>query len=214
MMRRTLAALFGIALLVSSVTPALAEPPSSAQPTPPAQPKAAWVEKLSPVTFFDTKSGDSVDVRLYAEDGSLDEGALAKVDHLLLDDADKHLQPRLYQLIVKAAAHFKVTRVNVVSSWRDSAGKGSKHKSGFAMDFVLPGISASELAAHLRTYARVGVGIYTHPKTQFVHLDVREQSYHWLDASPPRRHWKEKGITDKQAGARDQAYTPDDDLPR
>ena len=31
----------------------------------------------------------------------------------------------------------------------------------------------------------MGVGVYTNPLTQYVHLDVRERSYHWIDASPP-----------------------------
>jgi len=60
---------------------------------------------------------------------------------------------------------------------------------------------------------RVGVGIYTHPKTQFVHLDVREHSFHWLDASPPRRHWRERNISGKGLDALDSKYTPKDDWP-
>ena len=93
--------------------------------------------------------------------------------------------------MVKAAAHFDGTEVDVVSSFRDGARPGSHHRSGDALDWSLRGVAAAKLAAYLRRGARVGVGVYTHPRTQFVHLDVREQSYHWADASPPGRSWRE-----------------------
>ena len=41
------------------------------------------------------------------------------------------------------------------------------------------------VAAYLRGVPRVGVGLYTHPRTRWVHLDVRDRSYHWADATPP-----------------------------
>ena len=95
------------------------------------------------------------------------------------------LAARLEQLVVKAAHHFGDAHVLVVSGWRERAGR---HTSGEALDFKLQGVAAAQLAAYLRGLPRVGVGIYTHPKTQYVHLDVRDASYHWLDALAPRRH--------------------------
>ena len=52
-----------------------------------------------------------------------------------------------------------------------------------------------------------------HRRTRYVHLDVRERSYHWLDASPPRRHWKEMRLRDPKQAKRDASYTPEMDLP-
>ena len=101
----------------------------------------------------------------------------------------------------------------VVSSFRESRRKGSRHRTGEAMDFILPGTPSPALAALLRTYPRVGVGVYTHRRTQFVHLDVRAESYHWLDASPPGRVWRERPLPDRAAPARDAAYRPEQDLP-
>jgi len=58
------------------------------------------------------------------------------------------------------------------------------------------------------------VGIYTHPRTSYVHLDDREHSFHWLDASPPGRTWREVslggGVSLIQ---RDAAYLRADDWP-
>ncbi|HEX4403586.1 MAG TPA: DUF882 domain-containing protein [Polyangia bacterium] len=91
--------------------------------------------------------------------------------------------------------------------------QGSRHASGEAMDFFLSGVASRDVAAYLRTLAKVGVGTYTHPRTGFVHLDVRAESFHWVDASPPGRSWREAGITDHGAAARDLAYDPRADLP-
>ena len=74
-------------------------------------------------------------------------------------------------------------------------------------------MTAAALASYLRGLPRTGVGVYTHPKTQYVHLDVREHSFHWLDASPPRRRWREKSIGAADLEARDKRYEPSLDLP-
>ena len=91
--------------------------------------------------------------------------------------------------------------------------RGGPHAHGVAIDFKLVGTSARALAAYLRTLPRVGVGIYTHPQTQFVHLDVRETSWHWVDASPPGRTWREQPLGDQNRVSRDATYTSDADLP-
>jgi hypothetical protein len=71
-------------------------------------------------------------------------------------------------------------------------------------------LAVAALAFALR---RTGVGVYTHPKTQYVHLDSREHSFHWLDASPPRRRWREKSIGAASLPALDLSYVPAMDLP-
>lgn len=87
------------------------------------------------------------------------------------------------------------------------------HATGKAIDFKLPGVAPAALAAYLRTLARVGVGVYTHPKTSYVHLDDREHSFYWLDASPPGRSWRERSIADPSLAKRDAAYRRADDWP-
>lgn len=111
---------------------------------------------------------------------------------------------------MKAALHYHGARVVAVSGWREHAGR---HTAGEALDFKLQGVTAAALAAYLRSLPRVGVGIYTHPRTQYVHLDVREPSYHWLDGSPPGVTWKERQLRDPGQAKRDAAWTPEGDLP-
>jgi len=98
----------------------------------------------------------------------------------------------------------------VISAWRPAAGR---HTSGEGLDFKLDGVKSGMLAAWLRGLPRVGVGIYVHPRTQYVHLDVREESYHWLDGSPPGITWREQPIPDWRHYKRDAGYTPESDLP-
>jgi hypothetical protein len=111
---------------------------------------------------------------------------------------------------MKAAYHFGSAHIQIVSGFRSNAGR---HGTGDALDFKLVGVRASILAAYLRDAPRAGVGIYTHPRTQFVHLDVRDVSYHWIDASAPGKHWREGTLRDPGGKKRDASWTPDWDLP-
>jgi uncharacterized protein YcbK (DUF882 family) len=172
---------------------------------------ASWAESLAPVEVTCLATRESATIRLYARDGEVDPQARAEFERVVAGENDAHpLAERLEQLVVKAAYHFGKTHVLVVSGWRENAGR---HSSGEALDFKLDGVRASQLAAYLRGLPRVGVGIYTHPRTQYVHLDVREPSYHWLDASPPGVHRKERQLRDPKAAARDASWTPESDLP-
>ena len=201
------------ALIAPTAGPAPTADPAS---PPAAAPSLDWARDLAPLLFRDINTLADVTLRLYRPDGSLDDAAVAEVERVLWsskDDAVPRVSRRLLQLVVKAAARFGAQEVHVISSHRGKARKGSRHRSGEAIDFVFPGVPAKALAELLRTFAKVGVGLYVHPRSQYVHLDVREQSYHWLDGSPPGRSWKEHGITDPTAAERDAAHTPADDLP-
>ncbi|MFT3773382.1 MAG: DUF882 domain-containing protein [Minicystis sp.] len=189
--------------------------PEPQTPEPQAPEPAAWARALPPIRFVDTHHGAACNVRLYADDGTVDEQAASSIDRILAepDAIPRPFNRRVLQLVVKAAAHFDAKEVLVVSSFRDKARKGSHHRNGEALDFSLAGVTAMKLAAYLRKGSRVGVGVYTHPRTQFVHLDVRPESYHWADASPPGRWWRESRMTDRAAPTRDAAYRPEQDLP-
>src|SRR5262249_10917468 len=122
----------------------------------------------------------------------------------------RELNVRTLQLAFKAAYHFKASRMEVVSAWRPGRGP---HGAGDAVDFRLPGTSAGALAAYLRKTPRAGVGVYTNPGTQYVHVDARDQSFHWLDPSPPGKTWREKALYDAKRDERDEAWDPSADLP-
>lgn len=121
------------------------------------------------------------------------------------------LDARVVQLAIRAAYHFGGAPIVLVSATRK--GTHGKHGTGDALDFQLDGVRAASLAAFLRTSPCAGVGIYTHPKTQYVHVDVRDQSYHWIDASPPFVTWRERLLSDPTRQKRDGSYDSAMDLP-
>jgi uncharacterized protein YcbK (DUF882 family) len=176
--------------------------------------------RLRPVRISSPNAHDSLLARLYDERGQIDESSARKLDALLADCRDpEHVQEiavdrRTLQLVYRAAYHFRAEQVEVVSAYRaPGRRREGLHGTGRAIDFRLKGVKAAALASYLRTLPRVGVGVYTHKKTQYVHLDVREHSYHWLDASPPGRTWREQRLSDPSIIRRDTHYTPESDWP-
>ena len=201
-------------------TAALRPNPSPAPSASPEASSPSRFESLPPIHLVNQTSGDSADVKLYDPSGRIDEAAAAALDELLCDARSPGrretttINRRTLQLLFKAAYHFGAREVQVVSAYRkpDRRHEGP-HGTGAAIDFRLRGIDARTLASYLRGIPRTGVGFYSHPKTQFVHLDSREHSFHWLDASPPRRHWRELSIGARDLKNRDALYSPDQDWP-
>jgi len=219
-LRRLPASTLAGAVAADGLSP-LSTPPRLAAPERPATAttSSAFLE-LSPLTFVNRNSRETLTTRLYRGDGTIDEESARQLDQLLADrrrPGQVHsisLDRRLLMLVFRAAYHFEAGAVHVISAYR---ALGRKHEGyhalGRAIDFSLPGIKSPALASYLRKHPRVGVGVYTHPRTQYVHLDVRDVSYHWLDASPPGRHWRGMRLTDNAAAARDASYRTSDDWP-
>ena len=205
---------------VRTKPPAAARPLAAPATTPSAALPASRYAALPALHIENQTTHEALDVKLYDATGVLDESAAQKLDALLCDGRDpKHHQTtrinrRTLQLLFKAAYHFGLYEVEVVSAYRKPGRRREGfHGTGDAIDFRLRGLEAALLASYLRQESRTGVGIYTHPKTQYVHLDAREHSFHWLDASPPRRRWREKSIGAPDLAQRDRFYTTRDDLP-
>jgi uncharacterized protein YcbK (DUF882 family) len=183
----------------------------------PSRPDPAFAA-LSAVGVLNVNTRERAELRLYDPTGELNDRALERLDELLADARDPRkierapIDRRVLKLLFKAAYHFGATEIEIVSGYRKPGRRREGlHGQGRAIDFKLQGVRAAELASYLRRLPRAGVGVYTHPKTQYVHLDVREQSYHWLDASPPRRTWRERSLG-RIAPSHDH-YEPETDLP-
>jgi uncharacterized protein YcbK (DUF882 family) len=175
---------------------------------------------LSGLRVVNVNSRNASVIRLYDERGRFDESAAVQLDELLADSRDpdnvktKELDRRVYQLAYRAAYHFHAKVMQVISAYREPKRRDEgRHGAGRALDFRFPNVSAAALAAYLRQQPRVGVGVYTNPNTQFVHVDDRDRSYFWVDASPPGRHWRERQIGVPGAAKRDAAYAPKLDWP-
>jgi uncharacterized protein YcbK (DUF882 family) len=175
-----------------------------------------WAASLRPIEVKNRNTRAHGKVLLYKSDGSLDPEAVREFVAIARsanarEPDDEPLDPRLVQLVVRASYHFGGKTISIVSATRK--GKRGKHGSGEAIDFALEGVRARTLARHLFGYPLAGVGFYTHPKTQYVHLDVRDRGTHWLDGSPPGVTWREKLLADPKQAARDASYVAAMDLP-
>ncbi|MCC7541294.1 MAG: DUF882 domain-containing protein, partial [Deltaproteobacteria bacterium] len=113
--------------------------------------------------------------------------SLARAESALGDHRNGYrraIDRRLLDIVYRTAVHFGVPLVHVVSCVRaPRQGSHSNHHLGRAMDFVMPGVADDRVADHVRRFGFVGVGVY--PRSGFVHLDVRDRSFFWVDHSGP-----------------------------
>jgi uncharacterized protein YcbK (DUF882 family) len=103
------------------------------------------------------------------------------------------VDPRLLDLVYRIQLHFSAQEVRVISGYRTPRASGtSNHGKGRAMDIVVPGASDEDVARFVREQGFVGCGVY--PVSGFVHVDVRERSYFWVDMSGPGKKNRTRGI--------------------
>jgi uncharacterized protein YcbK (DUF882 family) len=103
---------------------------------------------------------------------------------------EKPMDQRLFAVLVAAAKHFKVTRVDVVSGFRAPkynlmlrkkgrrVARNSQHTFGNAVDFRLPGVSTERLRDWAKKQRLGGVGYYQ--GDGFVHVDTGPVRY-WVE---------------------------------
>lgn len=175
--------------------------------------------QLPALEWFAVNTNERVTARLYRPDGSLDPVVQQQLSHLLRDTQSNRDCPviqRTLRLLVRVAAHFSATRIEVISAYRTGRRRdGSRegyHGVGSAVDFRLPGVEPGLVAAYARTLAHVGVGSYPHQG--FVHLDSRDQSFFWENANGRgrRRGW-DRPVDRAGAQERDRAWTAAEDVP-
>jgi uncharacterized protein YcbK (DUF882 family) len=116
---------------------------------------------------------------------------------------DQHpIDARLLNLLYAIQKRFSAGEIRFVSAYRAPyKGQGSNHGYGRAMDLVVPGATDEEVASYARSLGFVGVGIY--PISGFVHVDVRERSFFWVDRSGPGQPNRTTGILAGEAASGD-----------
>jgi uncharacterized protein YcbK (DUF882 family) len=103
------------------------------------------------------------------------------------------IEPRLLDLAYRIQTHFGAQEIRIISGYRTPRpNNASNHGKGRAMDMIVPGTTDDEVAKWARELGFVGVGIY--PTSGFVHVDVRDRSYFWIDSSAPGKRTRERGI--------------------
>ncbi len=140
---------------------------------------------------------DRVELTARSDRGGFSAEDLDRAAHVMRDAAhsgNEHpVDPRLLDMVYRIQAHFHAHEIRIISGYRTPhAGATSNHGKGRAMDLVIPGASDEDVAKLAREEGFAGVGIY--PVSGFVHVDVRERSYFWVDTSGPGKRSRIRGI--------------------
>ncbi|MDB4944067.1 MAG: hypothetical protein JWP97_3601 [Labilithrix sp.] len=148
---------------------------------------------------------DHVELAPRGDQGGFSAEDLDRAAHVMRDHAgNEHpVEPRLLDAVYRLQTHFKAPEIRIVSGYRTPTRPGnvSNHGKGRAMDLVVPGASDEEVAKLARESGFAGVGVY--PVSGFVHVDVRERSYFWVDSSGPGKRSRIRGILSDLAARAD-----------
>lgn len=162
------------------------------------------------IDFYAVNTGERVAVRLFEPDGTLREEGARQVRLVARDrrtGTDHEIDPRLLALLYRLASVLDAPQISIISGFRPARGRGhSLHAEGRAVDIVVPGVELERVAQVARGFGHVGVGTY--PTSGFVHLDVRDRSFFWVDASGPGRRGRVRQVRVDESRAADLAYDP------
>jgi uncharacterized protein YcbK (DUF882 family) len=148
-------------------------------------------------------TGERVELSPMSEQGGFSAEDIERASHALRDPRgnDEHeIDPRLLDLAYRVQRHFGARSIRVLSAFRVPHGR-SNHGRGKALDLVIPGTSDDAVAQFVRTLGFVGVGLY--PRSGFIHLDSRQRSYFWIDASGPGQHSRQRPVLSRLAAKSD-----------
>jgi hypothetical protein len=174
------------------------------QPASPRE-RDAWESSLPrpPLVLVTVGAGIRVELLPERDDGGFGADALLRAEEALAarrSGARHPIDAGVLDRVYRAQRHFRVPFVWVVSGFREDRAT-SRHTLGRAMDIVLPGVRDTVLADHLRAEGFSGVGTYS--LSGFVHVDVRNRSYFWIDGTSPGRRSRARGVLGARASGAD-----------
>ncbi len=141
------------------------------------------------VWIYAENFNEEVRTNIYKADGTFDEAALAKLDHLFRckrTNEERAVDPRVYEMLSRIQDHYDGRRATLISGFRFAERDSSRHYHASAMDIRIPDIDLKDLYAYAQTLDMGGMGMGIYPNSQFIHVDFRapgEPSYRWTDYS-------------------------------
>lgn len=140
---------------------------------------------------------DRVELTAATERGGFSAEDLDRAARVLRDPSsgNEHpIDPRLLDTIYRLEVRFHAPEIRIISGYRTPRPRAptSNHGRGRAMDLVVPGSTDEDVAKFAREQGFTGVGVY--PVSGFVHVDVRERSFFWVDTSGPGKRSRLRGI--------------------
>jgi uncharacterized protein YcbK (DUF882 family) len=170
--------------------------------------RTTWRGGMRDMVLHAVNTGETAVVRPFRPDGSLDPEARQTTRHVLRDHragVEHEVDARLLSVLYRLVTVLDAPQINVISGFRRQRGRGhSLHAEGKAIDIILPGVDLERVAEVARGFGRLGVGAY--PTSGFVHLDVRDRSYFWVDRSGPGQRGRVVQVRADESRAADARY--------
>jgi uncharacterized protein YcbK (DUF882 family) len=141
-------------------------------------------ERRGVLALESVNTGEELEVTLDLATGELDETSYRAFRHFmrcLHSSAEAPMDPRLIALLHSISVRTG-RKILIVSGFRlpvYSTAAFSYHARGMAADIRIPGMTALMVRDLVTSMGVKGIGYY--PKSQFVHVDVREQKSTWTD---------------------------------
>jgi uncharacterized protein YcbK (DUF882 family) len=134
-------------------------------------------------TIEAANTGEQVEVLLDLASGDMDEATYRAIRHLMRcrrTGAEAPIDPRLIELLYKISQRTG-EKIVLISGFRTPAfaAPASYHVRGMAADIRIPGLTALMVRDLARAMGVHGIGYY--PRSQFVHVDMRDEPYFWTD---------------------------------
>jgi len=128
-------------------------------------------------------NGERTEVVFDLATGDLDVDSYLALRHLMRcrrTNAEVPIDPRLIELLWRLSQRTG-QKILLISGYRAPAyaAPASYHVRGMAADIRIPGMTALMVRDLARALGAHGIGYY--PRSQFVHVDVREEPYFWTD---------------------------------
>jgi uncharacterized protein YcbK (DUF882 family) len=128
-------------------------------------------------------TNEQVDVVLDLASGDLDEAsyrALRRLMRCRRTGAESPIDPRLVELLWQLSQR-SGQKIVLISGYRAPAfaAPASYHVRGMAADIRIPGMTPLMVRDLARAMGVRGIGYY--PRSQFVHLDMRDEPFFWTD---------------------------------
>ena len=134
-------------------------------------------------TIETASTNEQMDVAIDLAKGEMDESTYRSLRHLMRcrrTGAEAPIDPRLIEMLYGFSQRTG-QKIVLISGFRTSAfaAPNSYHTRGMAADIRIPGMTALMVRDLARAMGVRGVGYY--PRSQFVHVDLREEPYFWTE---------------------------------
>jgi uncharacterized protein YcbK (DUF882 family) len=136
--------------------------------------------------LYDVNAERSLSVSPFLADGQCSPQGFSMLREFMRCRRTGHtmdMNPDLVRLLMRISKRFDNAELHMISAHRAVDGvvtsERSQHGKGTASDIRIEGVPIEMLAAVARQEGARGIGMY--PKSRFVHVDVREKPYSWID---------------------------------